>query len=97
MPDQCEPGQGRPLNYSPFGWAETQDFRLRTGWFGFAVLEQRFERDDGSCEWRRRPSWRRAIAIREYKAAQVLEFNKPLTASEVEEIKRKWVETHRSV
>lgn len=59
MPDSCEP----PLDFNVGGWAETDSFRIRTGWFGFAVLEQLIVYRDGSSAWKRRPAWRGAVVI----------------------------------
>jgi hypothetical protein len=42
-----------PLDYAADGWANTGKIRIRTGWFGFAVVEELYVRRDGPAYWRR--------------------------------------------
>jgi len=42
-----------PLDYNGLGWANTGRIRIRTGWFGFAVVEELYAHKNGGAQWRR--------------------------------------------
>jgi hypothetical protein len=42
-----------PLDYSGDGWANTGRIQIRTGWFGFAVVEELYVHRNGAAQWRR--------------------------------------------
>jgi hypothetical protein len=43
-----------PVDYNGFGWANTGKIRIRTGWFGFAVVEELYVHNTNStAQWRR--------------------------------------------
>jgi len=43
-----------PLDYDGLGWAATGRVRVRTGWFGFAVVEELYVHNTNSTtQWRR--------------------------------------------
>lgn len=42
-----------PLDYSGDGWASTGRIQIRTGWFGFAVVEELYVHRNGTAQWRR--------------------------------------------
>lgn len=48
------PSRSRPLpSFSVGGFAPMGTIRIRTGWFGFAVVEELYEYTDGTQHWRR--------------------------------------------
>jgi hypothetical protein len=48
-----EPNPPPPLDYNGLGWATTGRVRVRTGFFGFAVVEELYVHRNGRAEWRR--------------------------------------------
>jgi hypothetical protein len=42
-----------PKLYDLNGWSATGRLRMRSGWFGFVVLEELYEHRDGTTGWRR--------------------------------------------
>jgi hypothetical protein len=42
-----------PLDYQGDGWAHTGKIRIRTGLFGFAVVEELYAHRNGGAHWRR--------------------------------------------
>jgi hypothetical protein len=42
-----------PLDYQGDGWASTGRVRVRTGYFGFAIVEELYVHRSGAAEWRR--------------------------------------------
>jgi hypothetical protein len=68
MPDEREMGRNPPppppRDYSMDGTRRAGEFRIRTGWFGFAVLEEKVEYRGGEVRWKRRPNWLGPVYIK---------------------------------
>lgn len=50
---ESDPPNRPPPSYPISGWRDTGTIRIRTGWFGFAIVEELYAHQDGAQRWRR--------------------------------------------